>query len=298
MSIASIGSVSVSFFQATFSLPAASLTSPVHSAQKTAEHEHEHADRSRFKANSLVSAMMSAFQALGLGQSGAVADGSSTSSETAGAAATAGGTASVASAGDSGVADAIPAARASDGTQLVAATDTLEQAVTEFAYALFGAMQGRGHEGHRQWRREQGHHDEGDWHSSRGYNGFVQRLDRLVQSLGAATPAVTGNVDLPGSSASSVDPSTAASADVVPSASTTASQTSAAHSSRPTARLLAAFTKVMNLLQPQDSAVANETTPSMADKLKLFLGTLSQGLRGQTSVSPYSSVGSQLDVTV
>jgi hypothetical protein len=74
------------------------------------------------------------------------------------------------------------------------------------------------------------------------------------------------------------------------------------------ARLLAAFSKVMDLLQPAATTATVPASPvttaapapaaSSADKLKLFLTTLAQTLRAADSQSSPSPVGSRVNVTV
>jgi len=325
MSIASLGSVSFSFFQASFTVPASAPVTPAAPVQRPVEYEHGHENRSGFKANSLVTAMMSAFAALGLGQStSGPAPATSSTANTDTAATSAAATTAPTSAGSTSAATSAATTSAASTTtttpasttattEVAASSDTLEAAVTEFANALYGALQNRSHEGHGHGRHEHERSDEQrqGYSQNHGYNGFVQRLDRLVQSLGAATtqgaatasetaanPSTVTTATNATTTSATTSNTTTASTSTVPAASTSvpATESAAPVPSRRMVRLLSAFTKVMDLLQPQSSPTAGTST-SMADKLKQFLGSLSQSLHTQASAATPSGVGSRLDVT-
>lgn len=301
MSVAMLSSLSVNFTVFNASVP------PASSADRPARPvEQEDDDRPRFRENTLVNAMMAAFQALGIGQAAATTTGSS--------APAASGTSSVAAndstANTSGTASTASTASTSGtaSTATTAAPDTLEKAVNEFAHALSVMLHrhGRGEHEEGQHDGEHGHGHEG--RGNGGYNGFAQRLEQLAQSLGGtATVSPASAPAASGATASSPSDQTA----TVPASttSTTAPSTQPVSTlpNRSLTRLLAAFTNVLNFLQPPTTAAttAPATTPatgssaataaSVTDKLRLFLTTLAQSLNTGAQLSP---IGSRVNLSV
>jgi hypothetical protein len=285
MSMISSVSNGVSAYQAPVSaaVRGAALALP----PKEVAREHEQ----RPRETTLVSAMMAALQALGLGQPAA---------------------ASTAPAAD--VPPVTPAATAVATTPAPVAADpvtdadTIHKAVQAFAHALFGALHQLGHGEHtRQGEGEDhGDHSGGNMsRSARGYDGFVQRLERLAASMGAA-PAAPSASATPAPDAAPV-PAVAASPTTANNESTPGAVVDVGTSvhGRGTSRLLTAFGKLVNLLQPpSSSAPADPAAPaapasasiSMADKLKLFLQTLAQSMHTASAAPPASATGSLLDV--
>jgi hypothetical protein len=178
--------------------------------------------------------------------------------------------------------------------------DTLEKAVNEFAHALFSMLHRQGRSGHAEGEHD-GEHSRGhEGRRSGGYNGLVQRLEQLAQSLGAspaptsATSAVSGTPTTTPVTQTTATTATTATTNTVPS-----TDIAAPAPSRGVTRLLAAFSKVLSLLQPPATATTTPTTPatSTADKLKLFLTTLAQSLHSGAAAAPPSALGARLNVT-
>jgi hypothetical protein len=311
MSVAMLTSLSVNFSAFTASVP------PTTGGDRPARpvEQKDEDEKPRFRENALVSAMMAAFQALGIGQTPAstatgpatppasatsTAPATSTTTVVSGAASVAGTT------GTTGTTDTSGAAGTGSATSSTPAPVTLDKAVNEFAHALFGLLrrQGGGEHSEGQHGGEHTHGHEG--HGQGGYNGLVQRLEQLAQSLGGATPASSGTPAASGTTASGSVDSTSA-APVSTSSTTTPSTAPVAPPPNPRLeRLLTAFTNVLNFLQPATATAA--TTPasgapadtpvapsSVADKLKLFLTTLAQSLNTGEQLSP---VGSRVNYTV
>ncbi len=285
MSVTTLSSLSINFSVFNVSVPP--TTGDDRSSPPVAHHDDE---KPRFRESALVSAMMAAFQALGIGQTASsTATGSTTSQATS------------TSTGISGTASATETTGATSttgtATNATPAPDTLDKAVNEFAHALYGLLrrQGRGEHADGQHDGEHTHGNEG--HGRGGYNGLVQRLEKLAQSLGGANSAS------PGSTPTASDTATGATAP-----SNTASSTDPVPASpNPRLdRLLTAFTNVLNFLQPASTTTAATptsgapagtpvTTASVADKLKLFLTTLAQSLNTGEKLSP---VGSRVNYLV
>lgn len=334
MSVAMLSSMSVSFYQWVGVKPVAAA--PATSATSTSQvapvrrHDHGDDDRPRVRETTLVSAMMSAFRALGIGQPSAAV---TTPPVTTGVPAAATTPAAVkpvtlpATASVNSPAVVIPTALSTSTSSGSVATNTsgvanataltpataekLEKAVNEFAHALFALLhrQGRNERSEGEHGRRREHHHEG--HRGGGYGSFVQRLEQLAQSLSAAPPAGTGAAPAPASTTPAVAPVQAASvpaAAATPIAATSGAELVSPAPSRSVARLLAAFSKVMDLLQPAATTATVPASPvttaapapaaSSADKLKLFLTTLAQTLRAADSQSSPSPVGSRVNVTV
>jgi hypothetical protein len=292
MSVAMLSSLSVNF--TVFNAPVPPASSADRSARPV---EQQDDDRPRFRENTLVNAMMAAFRSLGIGPAAAPT--------------TTAGSSPPAASGTSSVAAGDPTTNASGAgsttrtsstaTSTAPAPDTLESAVNEFAHALSVMLHrhGRGEHADGQHDGENTHGHEG--RGAGGYNGLVQRLEQLAQSLGAGTPTSTGSATSTGTA------STSASASSVTTTGTSAPSTEPVPTlpSRSLTRLLAAFSNVLNILQPPTAASATETAPatapatdtaaSMTDKLKLFLTTLAQSLLTGPQVSP---VGSRVNFTV
>jgi hypothetical protein len=320
-----LSSVSASFYQMAGALPvsATSATSAQPAAAvKPADHDDDH--RPRFRENTLVNAMMAAFQALGIGPAAASpAAATATPAASATTAATAATSSpaststvpmatSTATATTTPAADATPGTTATTSTDAAPAADTLEKAVNEFAHALYSML-------HRQGRSEHSESDHGGEHGhshegrrNGGYNSFVQRLERLAQSLGTA-PAAASDASAASGTATTTpvaqtmeSPATTATTSAVPS-----TDMASATPTRGVTRLLAAFSKVLSLLQPPSATpVATTTAPadaattattgtatSTADKLKLFLTTLAQSLHSGAAATPPSPVGSRVNLT-
>ena len=280
MSMISFVSIGVSTYQAPVSGSApVSGAAPALQLQEV-EHEHHHSSRE----NTLVSAMMAALQALGLGQPAAAATS--------------------------------PAADVPNATTPVATTrapvtvdpvvdaDTLDKAVKAFAHALFGALHQVGHGEHARRGEGDDHGDHSDGPSARsvrGYDGLVQRLEQLASSLGA-NPAVAS---APAPPAPAVTPVPVAATPVATSEPPTpgaAVDVNVSVLNRGTSRLLTTFSRLIGLLQPASStapeaptAPASASTP-MADKLRLFLHTLAQSMHTASATPPVSATGSLLDV--
>lgn len=313
MSVAMLSSVSASFYQMAGALPVsatAATSPPPTAAVKPADHDDD--DRSHFRKNTLVNAMMAAFQALGIGQSAAnTATGTATpAASTTTAAAVITSTPAETSAAPA--AGTTPNTTATTSTDAAPAADTLEKAVNEFAHALFSMLHRQGRSGQAEGEHEGEHAHNHQGLRSGGYNSFVQRLEKLAQSLGA-TPAAA----VSGTSAASVDTTVlpvaqttvASGASATPNA-VPSTDTTSAVPSRGVTRLLAAFSKVLSLLQPPLTATVTPTTPattttstaagtatSAADKLKLFLTSLAQSLQSGAGATPASPVGSRVNVT-
>jgi hypothetical protein len=280
-------------------------------------------DRASFRKNTLVSAMMAAFQALGIGQ--AAASPSTTPASPAATSSTA--TTGIAAATTTTTTAPTPPAAAAGAnttattattpTQGAPAADTLEKAVNEFAHALFSMLHRQGRSGQAEGEHDGAHSRGNEDRSSGGYNGLVQRLEQLAQSLGAlpasanATSAASGTPTTTPVTQTTATTATTATTHTVPS-----TDTAAPAPSRVVTRLLAAFSKVLSLLQPPATATGTPTTPatgttsttsatsaaagtatSTADKLKLFLTTLAQSLHSGAAAAPPSALGARLNVT-
>lgn len=289
MSVAALTSLSINFSVFNASVQPTSTTErPV----RPVEH-HDDDDRPRMRETTLVSAMMTAFRALGIGQAAPTATATTgTSTPAASGASTV--PASGSTAGTTGT-----AGTTSTATATAPASDTLEKAVNEFAHALSVMLrrQGRGEHSEGEHDGERTHGYEG--HGQRGYNGLVQRLEQLAQSLGAATPAVSASTPAASGAAASTstDPTNA-----VPVTTTGTPATNANSASTVPGRhlnwLLSAFSHVLSFLQPAastaDSTTAStdataNTAASATDKLKLFLTTLAQTLNAGAQISPKGS---------
>ena len=333
MSMASLSLSTLSAFRAPVSRFESATT--VSTRQPSHHSEDDRSGHQTFRESTLVSALMTAFQALGVAPadspaavpsagtvavaapatgSPAVSGGPAASNTTTVPVASA---ASVVSATETQGGDhaahptTVTASTAATGT--TGPADTLDKAVNAFAHALFGVMNRRAQESSHE------HHGDGHRGHGGGYNGFAQRLEQLAQSLGSTgTPAAT--------TATTTTPSTSVSATSAPGTGTTtvATTTSApAATSAETAspvtthsrglnRLLAAFTQVMSLLQPPSatqaespgaastsatSSAAVPTADSMTAKLQLFLHTLSQALQSSRADAFPSALGSRVNLT-
>jgi hypothetical protein len=314
MSVAALTSLSVNFSAFTASVPS---TSSAERPSRPVEQQDD--DKPRFRENTLVSAMMAAFQALGIGQTAATtvagpatpaASPASTvpATDSAGGASgargntdTKGTTGNRGNTGNTGTTGTTGAAPTS-----TPAPDTLEKAVNEFAHALSAMLRGQG-EGEHSGGESEGEHVRGhEGHGHGGYDGLVQRLEQLAQSLGGATPASSGTPAATGTTPSSSIDSTSV-APVSTSSTTAPSADPLAPSPNPRLeRLLTAFTNVLNFLKPPTTTAATSPAPaapaetlvpasSATDKLKLFLTTLAQSLNTGDQLSP---VGSRVNYTV
>ena len=306
MSLAALTSLSVNFSAFTASVP------PTSSADRPARPvEQQDDEKPRFRENTLVSAMMAAFHALGIGQTAGATTGGSTTpaasgAATAPAAGTSGGTT-----GTGGTASTTGSS-STTGTTGAAPTstpapDTLEKAVNEFAHALSALLRRQGGGEHSDGEHSDGRARGHEGHGHGGYNGLVQRLEQLAQSLGGATPASpSGTPAASGTTASSSSDSTSV-APAGTSGTTAPSTTPVAPSPNPRLeRLLTAFANVLNFLQPATATPATPpasgapadtpvTPSSVTDKLKLFLTTLAHSLNTGEHLSP---VGSRVNYTV
>lgn len=331
MSMTSLSLSTFSAFQAPVSRFDAAAT--VTARQASHHPEHDRSEHQTFRESNLVSAMMKAFQALGVAPADSTAAVPSAGTVAAAAAATgspavSGGpvasnttTVPVASAASvvstietQGVDSAVQPTTVTASTAATGTTgtaDTLEKAVNAFAHALYSVMSRRGQEsGHE-------HHGEGHRVHGGGYNGFAQRLEQLAQSLGSSgTPAATAAATPSASASATSDPvtgtttiTTTTSGNAATSAQTVAPVTT---HSRGLNRLLAAFTQVMSLLQPPSatqaaspdaastsatSSAAVPTADSMTAKLQLFLHTLSQALQSSHADAFPSASGSRVNLT-
>lgn len=318
MSVAMLSSVSSSFYRLAGALPvsATSATSAITTGPvNRLRHVDRDEDRPRLRENTLVTAMMAAFQALGVGQPATSSATGTTppavpTSAAAPAVTSTTTTTSAAATPSTPAANTTPSTTATTATEAAPSADTLEKAVNEFAHALFSMLHRQERGGHSDGDRggEHAHRHEG--RRSGGYNGFVQRLEQLAQSLGTAPAAAAGASTAvpdttPPVTQTTETPATPATTSTVPSTDTVAPAPS-----RGVTRLLAAFSKVLNLLQPPVTSTGTPTpadtttTPSTgtatstADKLKLFLTTLAQALHSGAATAPPSAVGSRVDVTV
>lgn len=328
MSMASLSLSTSSAFQA----PVSRLESATTTASKRQPSHHAEHDRSAhqtFRESTLVSAMMTAFQALGLAPApstaavppaGTAATAAPVSDSPTGPAVSEATAAPVASTTSvvlatetEGVDDAPPPTTATPSAAAAGTTgaaDTLEKAVNAFAHALYSVMSRGG--------QESGHEHHGDGHRLHGggYNGFAQRLEQLAQSLGSSgTPAATATATPAASVSATSDPVTST-ATVAPTTSDHAATSAATAApvtthSRGLNRLLAAFTRVMSLLQPTSAtqsaspdaastsatSAAVPTGDSMTAKLQLFLHTLSQALQSSRADAFPSALGSRVNLT-
>lgn len=323
----SLGSLGFSTFGG-FKAPVSRFESatPVSKEQESHHAAHDHRTQQAFRESSLVSALMTAFQALGVASasSNEVVPSTDTVMDAASE------TGAPAVSGEPSVSD-VPTTRtgpsvggdtADVGAEPMAATvagsttsvgspvagDTLENAVNVFAHALYSVVSSRGQEQHE-------HHGGGHHMRGSGYNGLTQRLERLAQSLGTSGASTAG--ENAGSTASSAGTSTATattdtSSTVTPDSASTPTATATNHH-RGLDRLLAAFTQVMSLLQPTSTtqsaspedtstsatpSATSTTGDSMTAKLQLFLHTLSQALQpSRAGGSPFVK-GSQLNLMV
>ena len=295
MSVAMLTSLSVNFSAFTASVP------PTSSADRPARPvEQQDDDKPRFRENTLVRAMMAAFQALGIGQTATTTTTGSTTPAASGASTTppTGTTGTTGTSGTTGTA----------GTAATSAPapDTLEKAVNDFAHALYAMFRQQGGGEHSDGEHDGGEHARNhEGHGHGGYNGLVQRLEKLAQSLGGTTPASGGTTPAAsGTTASSSTDSTGV-APANSSSTTTPSTDPVPPSPNPRLdRLLTAFTNVLNFLQPATTAAAATpaapadtliTATGVTDKLKLFLTTLAKSLNTGERLSP---VGSRVNYTV
>ncbi len=290
MSIGAVASASAGVYQAPAYAPmTAAAAAPTNAAHGT---DNDRDDAPRAGQNSLVSAMMAALQALGVGQ-GAVNAPTATATAPAAPPAVAPVTAPA-----TGAANAVTPPATPDVT---ASADAIKQAVQDFAHALFDALHHAGRGDHAHHLDENSHGGERQNSRVHGYDGFSQRLQKLALSLGAA-------------------------AAVPADASAGASGPAPAAPGRAATRLLDAFTKLMGLLQPPTSVAplvapattATTATPaapaapvdavvvapaassgatSVADKLKQFLLAMAQALRPSSSHPPPNAVGSLVNAT-
>jgi hypothetical protein len=312
MSVAMLTSLTINFSAFTASVP------PTSSADRLARPvEQQDDEKPRFRESTLVSAMMAAFQALGIGQTAATTAAGSTNSGTSGASpvpatGTVGGTkgagGTTGSTGGAGTTGTTGTTGAT--TTSTPAPDTLEKAVNEFAHALSVMLRRQGGGEHSDGQHDGEHTHGHEGHGQGGYNGLVQRLEKLAQSLGGATPASPSSTPAPSGIAagSSGSPSDQTAAVPVNATSTTAPSTDPAPPSpNPRLeRLLTAFTNVLNFLQPATASAAATpasgvptdapaATASVTDKLKLFLTSLAQSLNGGEKLS---QVGSRVNYSV
>ena len=332
MSVAMLPSVSASFYQWAGAMPvpptsavsgtSSSPTAPVR------RHDHDDDDRPKMRENTLVSAMMAAFRALGIGQAPAgvptsPAAGVPTAANppatkpvtpplTAPSTAVAASTAAVAPPTAATAADTSAAATAATSatSSTPASPDTLEKAVNEFAHALFSLLRRQGRNEHSDGEHDGGHGHRNEDRHGRGYSSFVQRLEQLAQSLTTPPPAASGaaSATVASAAAASLPAQTAAApaTSTTPALPASGSEPVSPAPSRGVTRLLAAFSKVMGFLQPVPAATATPSVPttpattaaSTADKLKLFLTTLAQSLSAGTGATQPSPVGSRINVTV
>jgi hypothetical protein len=175
--------------------------------------------------------------------------------------------------------------------------------VREFAHALFNAMHdnARSQSGHRHGHGQESasssaNASEHGSRRSQGYDGFVQRLEALAQSLGAPAPTQVAGA-APGASTAA----TAVALTTPPVTGTSpapgASAVPAPATAQSPSRLLSAFSKLFDLLQPKSSGTpAGSPANTKADQLKLFLHTLAQALQGAPASAAPSSTGSLLNV--
>jgi hypothetical protein len=282
MSAAMLTTVSINMYLFSGSPPVTPGTdSTATRTQPARQVDQQDGDRGRFRENTLVSAIMAAFQALGIGRPAASAPTGSTASGAPDTATTP--AVSAATAAPMAAADSTPA------------TDTLEKAVNEFAHTLSGLLHhpDRGAASANEAGVPQGHHHEG--HGKAGYRGLAQRLEQLAQSLGAASaPTSTSTDAVTTTQVSTLGTPTPSTGSVSPAPSSA------------TSRLLAAFAKVLSFLQPTSTTPPPEAgtssgtdvnNASTADKLKQFLTTLSQSLHSGGPATPLSPVGSRVNLT-
>jgi hypothetical protein len=177
--------------------------------------------------------------------------------------------------------------------------------VREFAHALFNALHdsARSQSGHRQGQGQgqesvssSAHASEHGSRRSNGYDSFVQRLEALAQSLGTAAPTqVAGAAPGASTAATAVALTTPPVSGTSPAPVT--SVVSAPATAQSPSRLLSAFSKLFDLLQPKSSGTpASSPAGTMADQLKLFLHTLAQALQDAPASAAPSSTGSLLNV--
>jgi hypothetical protein len=252
--------------------------------------------------------MMAAFQALGVGPAPANPATGSTPAAT-------------------GSTPGVPAAESATGTgatqtSTAAAPDTLEKAVNEFAHALSALLQRQGRAGHSDGEHGEGHRSDAQVRGTSGYNGLAQRLEKLAQSLGGATPAQPSSTpatlaaasaeatSVPNAPVSSAPASTTPAAVTAPSA----ALPQVLHvPGRQVTRLLAAFTHVLNFLQtgtptptatPAPSATSTppaskvDSVTSVTEKLRLFLTTVAQSLQSGAQGTTLSLIGSRVNISV
>lgn len=194
-----------------------------------------------------------------------------------------------------------------DTTATPAATLSIEgdvdAAVQLIAHALLDALgagrEARGHSGEHRQDGEHGHHGHRHGHGLRnaGYVDMAQRLDSLSQTIVKAPPAapapsapataVAPVAETPVSLAPTVesDISAAATAPAVPAPAGTSAS-----------RLIDAFSKLFDALQPQ--AAADAPASGMASRLQQFLHTLAQALsRGGSHAAAAPQTGAFVDVS-
>jgi hypothetical protein len=253
--------------------------------------------------------MMAAFKALGIGQAAVIP--TTTPASTAVTSTTTKASSAVVTTSSTTTPTPPAATTVTTPTDAAPAADTLEKAVNEFAHALFSMLHRQGRSGHADGEHDGEHGHSHEDRRSGGYSSFVQRLEQLAQSLGAAPAVAAGastvasaTTTTPSVTQTTVTPGTPATTSTVPS-----TDTATPAPSRGVTRLLAAFSKVLSLLQPPVTSTGS-TTPadtttastagistSTADKLKLFLTTLAQSLHSGAATTAPSAVGSRLDVT-
>lgn len=258
MSVAMLTTLSVNFYMLSASssvTPATDSSAPPSVATRPLEQPDD--NRGRFRERTLVSAIMAAFQALGIGRPSASPA-----------------TASTTPAASSGASDATPA------------PDTLEQAVNAFAHTLSALVRRPGRGAHTDGEQgdAQVHHHEG--RGNTGYQGLAQRLEKLAQSLGAApVPVATTGTPTP-----VADP-------VTPTASTDTSGLLAAFTKVLSFLPSASAPPASPAPNPGASSGTLVSATSMADKLKLFLTTLAQSLHASGLATPLTPVGSRLNLS-
>jgi hypothetical protein len=180
--------------------------------------------------------------------------------------------------------------------------------VNEFAHALYAMLRRQGRSEHSEGEHGRAHGHRHEDRHGRSYSSFVQRLEQLAQSLTTAPPAASGAAPAAPNASASVPAQTATllAPSTTPAVPVAGAEPVSPTPSRGVTRLLAAFSKVLGLLQPTpapSSLPSSTSAPatsaaSTADKLKLFLTTMANSMNADASGTSPSSVGSRVNVTV
>jgi hypothetical protein len=246
------------------------------------------------RRNPLVGALMSALSQMGL--SGATAKPSAA--------------APPAAASQAAVADA--STNVSTPASASASSQTIEQAVVEFAGALWQALAGhdadptRSGGGRDHGDREHHHHHHGGMHGrGRGYGALAQRLERLAAKLSAPPPA-----SVPGAAVPTDPPAVAGAVPAVSGATTPSNAVATAPGPTVPATIAAAthavatsgasplidaFAGLWKALRPE-STEANAGA-AMGAKLGEFLHLLAQSLRPASAPTAGITVGVLINVS-